>query len=211
MRESTAIIYTLTEYEFLLLRSKHPTFLFTDHKPIFFLFTQKSKPNDKVYIFQLFLMKFPNLHIVWTAGKIFALPDTFSRNTPHELISRKTTLAIPQNTKLFLAKDEISPRLECKKALKTDLDNAQLNNLQHFSLYLDRQNNHYEVDLLANSTFKVIPYSSWIKNNTKQKPPQQKMHRTDLFPLVEKETLTENINFSGPPDLDSKYTKKSSF
>ena len=80
-------------------------------------------------------MKFPNLHIVWTAGKNFALPDTFSRNTPHELISRKTTLAIPQNTKLFFAKDEISPRLECKKALKTDLDNAQLNNLQHFSLY----------------------------------------------------------------------------
>ena len=69
MRERTAIIYTLTEYEFLILGSKHPTVLFTDHKPIIFLFTQKSNPNHRVYKFQLILMKFPNLHIVWTAGK----------------------------------------------------------------------------------------------------------------------------------------------
>ena len=45
MRECTAIIYTLTEYEFLILGSKHPTVLFTDHKPIIFLFTKKSNPN----------------------------------------------------------------------------------------------------------------------------------------------------------------------
>ena len=64
MRECTAIIHTLTESEFLLLGSKHPTVLFTDHKPIIFLFTQKSNPNHRVYIFQLILMKFPNLHIV---------------------------------------------------------------------------------------------------------------------------------------------------
>ena len=38
MRECTGIIYTLTKYEFLILGSKHPTVLFTDHKPInFFL------------------------------------------------------------------------------------------------------------------------------------------------------------------------------
>ena len=40
MRECTAIIYTITEYEFLILESKHPTVLFTDHKSIIFLFTQ---------------------------------------------------------------------------------------------------------------------------------------------------------------------------
>ena len=36
MRECTAIIYTLTEYEFLILGSKHPTVLFTDHNQSFF-------------------------------------------------------------------------------------------------------------------------------------------------------------------------------
>ena len=64
MRQCTAIKYTPTEYEFLILESKHPTVLFTDHKPRIFLFTQKSNPNHRVYRFQLILMKFPNLQIV---------------------------------------------------------------------------------------------------------------------------------------------------
>ena len=81
MRECTEIKYTLTEYEFLILVSKHPTVQFTDHKPIIFLFTQKSNPNHRVYSFQLVLLKFSNLHIVCTAGKNLALPDTLSRNT----------------------------------------------------------------------------------------------------------------------------------
>ena len=34
MRECKAIIYTLTEYEFLTLGLEHLTFLFTDQKPI---------------------------------------------------------------------------------------------------------------------------------------------------------------------------------
>ena len=119
-------------------------------------------------------MKFSKSHIVWTAEKNLALPDTLSGNTPPELITRKTTVEMPQNTKFFLAKDETSPRLECKYAVKTDVDHAQINNLQHFPLYLDCQKTHYEVDLLGNSTFKLIPYSSWIKNNLQEKSFKQK-------------------------------------
>ena len=206
MRECTAIIYTLTEYEFLILGSKHPTVLFTDHKPIIFLFTQKSNPNHRVYRFQLILMKFPNLHIVWTAGKNLALPDTLSRNTPPELLTRKTTVEIPKNIKFYLAENETSPRLECKYAVKTDIEQSQINSLQHFPLYLDCQNNHYEVDLLGTSTFKPIPYSQWIKNNTQQKRTKQHLPKKDHFPLIEKEDLTDKINLSGPQTNDSKYT-----
>ena len=54
MRECTAIRYTLTEYEFLILGSEHPTVLYTDHKPIIFLFTQKSNTNHRVYRFNYF-------------------------------------------------------------------------------------------------------------------------------------------------------------
>ena len=67
MKECIAIIYTLTEYEFLILGSKHPTVFFTDHKPIIFFFTQKSNPNHRVYRFQLILMKLSNLHIIWNS------------------------------------------------------------------------------------------------------------------------------------------------
>ena len=122
MRECTAIIYTLTEYEFLILGSKHPTVLFTDHKPIIFLFTQKPNPNHQFYRFQLILMKLTNLHIVWTAGKHLALPNTLSRNTPPELLTRKATVEIPQKINFFLAQDEISSRLKSKYAVKTDID-----------------------------------------------------------------------------------------
>ena len=186
MRECTTIIYTLTEYDSLILGSKHPTVLFTDHKQIIFLFTQKSNPNHRVYKFQLFLMKFSNLQIDWTARKKFALPDTLSRKTPPELFKRKTTVELPQNIKLYLAKDETSPRLECKYAVKTDIDQSQINNLQHFPLYLDCQNNHYEVDLLGTSTFKPIPYSHWINNNTQQKKIKQQPHNKDPFSLTER-------------------------
>ena len=151
-------------------------------------------------------MKFPNLHIVWTAGKNLALPDTLSRNTPPELLTRKTTVEIPKNIKFYLAENETSPRLECKYAVKTDVEQSQINNLQHFPLYLDCQNNHYEVDLLGTSTFKPIPYSQWIKNNTQQKRVKQHPHKKDLFPLIEKENLTDKINLSGPQTNDSKYT-----
>ena len=79
IRECSAIIFALTEYEFLLTGSNHPIVLFTDHKPIIYLFTQKNKPNQRVYRFQLILMNFPNLHIIWTEGKNLALPDLLSR------------------------------------------------------------------------------------------------------------------------------------
>ena len=61
-------------------------------------------------------MKLPNLHIVWISGKNLALPDTLSRNTPPELLTRKTTVEVPQNIKFFLAQDETSLRLKCKYA-----------------------------------------------------------------------------------------------
>ena len=69
IRECSVIKFALTEYEFLLTGSKHPIKLFSDHKPIIYLFTQKNKSNHRVYRFQLMLIKFPNLHIVWTEEK----------------------------------------------------------------------------------------------------------------------------------------------
>ena len=70
-------------------------------------------------------MKFLNLRIVWTAGKNHALPDTLSGNTPPELLTRKTTVEVPQNIKFYLTKNETSPRLECKYVVKTDIDQSQ--------------------------------------------------------------------------------------
>ena len=150
-----------------------------------------------------FFKEISKLTYSWTAGKNLALPDTLSRNTPPELMTRKTTIEIPQNIKFFLAKDETSPRLQCKYAVKTDIEQSQINNLQPFPLYPDCPN---KVDLLGTTTFKPIPYSSWIKNNTRQKPLKQKLYKKDLFPLKEKENLADNMSLSGPPNIDSNNT-----
>ena len=56
------------------------------------------------------------------------------------------------------------------------------------------------------STFKPIPFSLWIKNNTQQKPLRQKVYRTDRFPFIEKENLTDKVSLSGTPDIDPEYT-----
>ena len=48
-------------------------------------------------------MKFLKIHVVWTAGKNLALPDTLSRNTPPELLKRKATVEIQQNIEFLLA------------------------------------------------------------------------------------------------------------
>ena len=87
--------------------------------------------------------------------------------------------------------------MECKNAVKTDIDQSQINNLQHFPLYLDCRNNHYEVDLLETSTFKPIPYSHWIKIITQQKTIKQQPQKKDTFPLIEKENLADKIHLSG--------------
>ena len=96
MRECTAIIYTQTEYEILILGSKHPTVFFTDHKPLIFLFTQKSNPKYRVYRFQLNLMKISNLHTFMVSRKNLPLPVTLGKNTPPELLTQKATVEIPK-------------------------------------------------------------------------------------------------------------------
>ena len=54
LRECSAIIYALSEHQFLIQGSKHPIILYTDQKPILFLFTKKNKPNHRAYKFQLY-------------------------------------------------------------------------------------------------------------------------------------------------------------
>ena len=66
-------------------------------------------------------MKNPSLHIIWTTGKNLTLPDANSQNTPPKLITRKATVEIQQNIKLFPTKDETLPQLVCKFAVTMTL------------------------------------------------------------------------------------------
>ena len=117
IRECSAIIFARKEYEFLLTGSNHPIVLFTDHRLIIYLFTQKNKPNHRVDRFQLILMKFPNLHNIWIEGKNLALPDLLSITVDkgHLTKTRDVTVEIPENIKFFFAKTPFANNLECKQ------------------------------------------------------------------------------------------------
>ena len=106
IRECSSIFLALTGYKLLLTGSNHPIVLFTDHKPIIYLFTQKNELNYRVYRFQLILMKFPILHIIWTEGKNLALPDLLSRTIDEENFTktRDITVEIQENIKFFSQK-----------------------------------------------------------------------------------------------------------
>ena len=119
IRECSAIMFALTEYEFLLTGSEHPIILFSDHKLNIYLFTKKNKPNHRVYRFQLILIKFPNLHIIWTEGKNSALPDLLSRTINEEQFTktRDFTVKIPENIKFYFAKTPFGNNIECQYSI----------------------------------------------------------------------------------------------
>ena len=58
---------------------------------------------------------------------------------------------------------------------------------------------------------KPIPYSSWIKSNTQENKSEVKPYRNNLFPLIEKENLTEAINLQRHLNSNQKYTIKKIF
>ena len=151
IRECSAIIFALTEYEILLTGSNHPIVLFSDHRPLIYLFIQKNKPNHRVYRRQLILMKFPNLHIIWTEGKNLALPDLLSRtiDKKHFTKTRDITVEIPENIKYFFAKTPFTNNLECKYSICNNT-NDECTEKTHYPVLANIHNNYFEINIEKN-------------------------------------------------------------
>ena len=199
IRECSAIIVALTEYEFLLTGSNHPIILFTDHKPIIYLFTQKNKPDHRVYRFQLILMKFPNLHIIWTEGKNLALPDLLSRTIDEEHFAktRDITVEIPENIKFLFAKTPFANNLECKYSIcnNTDEDNKEKT---HYPVLANIHNNYFEINIDKNE-YHPISYEKYNKETKTNLIPKYKPKTKNWqSPIVEKDDLIIEKNQKGP-------------
>ena len=164
-----------------------------------------------VYKMQLYLRPFYNIfrqqiNFEWTTGHQTRFEEI------KKLLTEQISNTIPNPNQPFYAMCDAS-NFQSFKQFQIQINHSMqcamlqiFKASQHFPLYLDCQNNHYEVELLGTSTFKPIPYSQWIKNNTQQKRIKQLSHKKDLFPLIEKENLIDKINLSGPQTNDSKYT-----
>ena len=168
--ERSAIICALSEYEFLIQGSKPPIILYTDHKPILLLFTQKNKPNHGVYKFQLLSMKFPILYLVWTEGKSLSLPDLLSRSltTTTQDEHRLRTVEIPDSIKLFMTHNQNTQLIQCHYAVSKEYINtvSKDTNIEspQFPIHLQIKDNYFKVQL---ENYLYLP-ASYNEFQTKQ-------------------------------------------
>ena len=79
-RELCGIVSALQTYEHYIVGSPFPIYLYSDHKPIFYLWGGKGQLSHRFFRYQVIIAKFQNLKIIWTPGSNVAFPDILSRN-----------------------------------------------------------------------------------------------------------------------------------
>ena len=79
-REFCGVISALQTYEHYLIGSPHPVYVYTDHKPLMYLWGRRGKLSHRFFRYQLEISQFQNLKIIWTEGKNLAFPDILSSN-----------------------------------------------------------------------------------------------------------------------------------
>ena len=83
-RELLAKVYALQIYEFLLIGSPHPIYIFTDHKPLLHCFAKKGNLSKKFYRAQMQLTNFSKLKFIQNPGKNLTVADMLSRTFTKE-------------------------------------------------------------------------------------------------------------------------------
>ena len=211
LRECSAKIYAFSENEVLIEWSQHPIILNTDHKPILFLFTQKNKPNQRVYEFQLISMKFPNLHIVWTEGKNFSLSDflSCSPTTTTQDKHRHRTVEIPDSINFSMTHNQHSQPIQCHYTLSKECINTIIPDTTIesplFPIQLQIKDNYIKVQLEYDLYLSVSYREFKTKAQTLQQLQQNKTHQfqhnhllLETYPIVQSTDVTLNTNKTEP-------------
>ena len=107
-RELCGMISALKTYEFYIIGSPFPLYLYCDHRPILFLWSRKGQLSQKLFKHQVVLTKFNNLKIIYTPGSNLAFSDLLSQNLPIADIKRYQLehRTIPNNIKFILDNGE---------------------------------------------------------------------------------------------------------
>ena len=79
-RELWGIVSALQTYEHYIIGSPFPIYLFCDHEPILYLLGRKKRLSHRFFRYQVVILNFHNLKILWTPGFNLAFPDIHSRN-----------------------------------------------------------------------------------------------------------------------------------
>ena len=79
-RDFCGVISALKTCEHHIIGSPHPVYLYTDHKPVLYLWGRRGKLSDQFFRYQLVVSQFQNLKIIWTEGENLAFQEILSRN-----------------------------------------------------------------------------------------------------------------------------------
>ena len=74
------MVSALQTYEHYFIGSPFPIYLYCDHKPILYLWGRKGQLSHRFFKYQVIIIKFHNLKIIWMPGSNIAFPDILSRN-----------------------------------------------------------------------------------------------------------------------------------
>ena len=196
--------------------SKHPIILFTDHTPILFLFTQKNKPNQGDFKFQLIFMKFPNLHIVWTEGKNFSYADLLRRSLTNTTLDehRLRTVEIPDSIKFFMTHKQNTQPKQCHYAVSkeyiilrstdTHVESPHVES-PHFPISLQIKDNYFKVQLENDLYLPVSYYEFQAKALPLDDTHQQKIQQfknnyslPEIYLIIHHRDITLNTNKTEP-------------
>ena len=71
-RELCGVISALQTYEHYIIGSPFPVYVYTDHKPLMYLWGRRGKLSHRFFRYQLVISQFQNLKIVWTEESSFS-------------------------------------------------------------------------------------------------------------------------------------------
>ena len=77
-RKLCGIVWTLQTYDYYILGSPFPIYLYCDHKPILYLSGRRGQLSHRFFRYQVIITKFQNLKIIWTPGSNLVFPDVLS-------------------------------------------------------------------------------------------------------------------------------------
>ena len=190
-----AIVYALQIYEFLIIGSPHPIYIFTDHKPLLHCFAKKGNLSPRFYIAQMQLTKFSKLKIFHTPAKNLTVADMLSRTFTkeqlqvhqlrHKQLPLQIDFSIMKDNQLkpvhYLVKHEeikYNQKNDCHPIL-ADYGDDQ------FSIRINNKGEDIHIKPLDTFSFQsIVPFESKYKNLQKTKQNLSYSNRQFLMILI---------------------------
>ena len=201
-RELLAIVYALQIYEFLIIGSPHPIYIFTDHKPLLHCFAEKGNLSPRFYRAQLQLTKFSKLKIIHTPEKNLTVADMLSRTFTKEQLQvhQLRHKQLPPQIDFSIMDNQLKPvhYLVKHEEIKDNQKNDCHPILADYSIRINNKGEDIHIKPFDSFSFQsIVPFESKYKKPTKNPTKsllQQSTILNDTDILSDDDELTPSNN-----------------